>query len=103
MALFCTTAIIVSVNLFANSAVAADGYRVQAGDSLRILVWCEEDLQQEVMVRPDGYISFPRVGDIKASERLVDEIREDLAAAIEDYIPDPVVTVQVVEIIGNGA
>ncbi|MEM7540219.1 MAG: polysaccharide biosynthesis/export family protein [Pseudomonadota bacterium] len=81
----------------------ANGYRVQAGDSLRILVWREEDLQQEVLVRPDGSISFPLVGDVVAMGRTVDEIREDLATKIEEYIPDPVVTVQVMETIGNRA
>lgn len=42
------------------------GYGVLPGDVLEISVWREPDLQREVLVRPDGGISFPLVGDIAA-------------------------------------
>ena len=42
-------------------------YQVQPGDILEITVWKEEGLQQEVLVRPDGGLSFPLVGDFKKS------------------------------------
>src|SRR6266404_964503 len=39
-------------------------YQIQPGDVLSISVWKEPDLQGEVLVRPDGGLSFPLAGDI---------------------------------------
>jgi polysaccharide biosynthesis/export protein len=41
-------------------------YRINAGDTLEISVWKEPDLQREVLVRPDGAISFPLAGELPA-------------------------------------
>ena len=76
-------------------------YRVQPGDALRVSVWKEPDLQQDLLVRPDGGISFPLAGDIAAGGRTVQEIQSDIVARIEEYIPDPVVTVQLIQMDGN--
>lgn len=76
-------------------------YQVQPGDILQITVWKEEDLQREVLVRPDGGISFPLAGDVQAAGRTVDQVQEELAAKIESYIPEPVVTVAVKQVVGN--
>jgi len=77
------------------------GYRIQPGDLLRISVWKEEDLQQELLVRPDGGVSFPLAGDLVAGGRSVGDVQAELVTRIEEYIPDPVVTVQVAKIDGN--
>jgi polysaccharide biosynthesis/export protein len=70
-------------------------YQVQPGDVLMISVWKEPDLQAEVLVRPDGGLSFPLVGDLKAENRSVDELQALLGEKLKKYIPDPVVTVVV--------
>ena len=93
----------------ANSAAYAqqgntDGnhpYLIQPGDVLIVSVWKETDLQQDVLVRPDGGLSFPLVGDIVARGRTVAELTEEVESRIEKYIPDPVVTVSVRQIQGN--
>lgn len=77
------------------------GYRVNAGDRLDISVWKEEDLQRQVLVRPDGAFSFPLAGQIVAEGRTVTEIREELEARLARYIPDLVSTVTVVDVNGN--
>ena len=79
----------------------ANGYAVEPGDFLRVSVWKEEDLQQELLVRPDGGISFPLAGDMMAAGRTVIEIRDVLVERIKGYIPEPEVTVQVLQIQGN--
>jgi len=76
-------------------------YRVQPGDILQVSVWKEEGLDREVLVRPDGGISFPLVGDVNADGKAVEELRAEIAQQIERYIPDPVVTVEVRQIFGN--
>jgi polysaccharide export outer membrane protein len=73
----------------------AQSYIVQPGDSLLVTVWKEQELQGEVLVRPDGGLSFPVAGDIEAAGHTVDEIRKTLQARLTKYIPDPVVTVAV--------
>lgn len=81
--------------------VAPDRYRVQPGDVLHVSVWKEDDLQSDVLVRPDGGLSFPLAGDVEASGKSVDQLRKDLTTRLKEYIPDPVVTVSVKEIGGN--
>jgi len=70
-----------------------EGYRVAPEDVLHISVWHEEGLDQEVLVAPDGRITFPLAGIIRAAGRTLDEIRDDIAQRIEKYVPQPVVTV----------
>ena len=45
-------------------ALAESSYKINPGDVLRIDIWNEESLTREAVVRPDGYISFPLVGEI---------------------------------------
>ena len=76
-------------------------YQVQAGDVLQVSVWKEDYLQRDVLVRPDGGITFPLAGDVAAANHSVIEIRDQLALQLSRYIPDPVVTVAVKTIAGN--
>ena len=79
------------------------GYGVNPGDVMVITVWKEEDLQRQVLVLPDGQISFPLAGDVQAAGKSVAEIREELTDRLSKYIPDPVVTVTVEQALGNKA
>jgi polysaccharide export outer membrane protein len=80
---------------------AASAYTVNPGDILTISVWKEADLIRQVIIRPDGAFSFPLVGDIHAKGRSVEDIQEILKQRLERYIPDPVVTVTVDQILGH--
>ena len=51
---------------------AAAEYRVQPGDVLFVSVWKEKDLEGEILVRPDGGVSFPLAGDLQAAGHTVD-------------------------------
>ena len=76
-------------------------YEVQPSDVLQVSVWKEPDLTQQVVVRPDGAFSFPIVGDVNAVGKTVEELRRELIQALTRIIPNPVVTVAVLEIKGN--
>lgn len=89
-----------AADLPAAPAVSLD-YRLQPGDLLTITVWKEKDLESEVLVRPDGGLSFPLAGEIKAEGQTVAAVRQALADRLKRYIPDPVVTVAVKSIGGN--
>lgn len=100
----CIVLLIVAVTcsgLLPAQDTAEYSYSVQPGDILEISVWKEEDLQREVLVRPDGRFSFPLVGDIVATGKSVDELRQEIAARLQRYVPDLVVTVTVTQIRGN--
>ena len=65
-----------SQTLQADEAVADGGaYKIQPGDVLEVSVWKEENLLKQVLVRPDGGISFPLVGNIIAAGKSVDEVQ----------------------------
>jgi polysaccharide export outer membrane protein len=91
--------------LYTSSAIAGspfgEDYKVQPGDTLFISVWKEEDLQREVLVRPDGGMSFPLVGDLTAAGKTVPQINAEIEKRLARYIPDPVVTVTTQAIDGN--
>ena len=84
---------------------AVDGaqldYHLQPGDTVTISVWKEKDLETEALVRPDGGLSFPLVGDVEAEGHTVREVRDIIAERLKPYIPDPVVTVAIKEIGGD--
>lgn len=86
----------------AASAYAQDAaYRVGPEDVLDISVWKEEGLRKEVLVRPDGGISFPLVGELQAAGKTAEEIRSEVAARLANKINDPVVSVSVLKVAGN--
>ena len=72
-------------------------YKLGAGDKLRIEVYKDPQLSQSLQVRPDGKVTLPLVGDVPAAGRTSNELRDSIAASLEEYITNPVVTVIVVE------
>ena len=82
-------------------AADADPYRIQPGDVLAVSVWKEQDLQGEVLVRPDGGMSFPLVGDLPAAGRTIEELRDAFHERLRKYIPDPSVTIAIKQLGGN--
>jgi polysaccharide export outer membrane protein len=79
----------------------ADAYQIQPGDVLSVSVWKEEDLIREVIVRPDGWITFPLVGEAEAAGNSIENLRLLISERLKKYIPDPVVTVSVRQLAGN--
>jgi polysaccharide export outer membrane protein len=78
-----------------------EGYKLQPGDILQVVVWKETDLQSEVLIRPDGGISFALAGDVKAAGRTTDELRVELESRVRKLVPGAVVTVAVKIASGN--
>jgi polysaccharide export outer membrane protein len=85
----------------ADSAASSSGYKLQPGDVLQVVVWKETDLQSDVLIRPDGGISFALAGDMQAAGRTTDELRAELESRVRKLVPDAVVTVQVKAASGN--
>ena len=68
-------------------------YKIGPGDVLEISVWEDQALQREVVVPPDGVISFPLVGDINVNGMTVTDLRSILKDRLQEFIRDATVTV----------
>ena len=87
--------------LWGMTAQAQVPYTLNPGDVLNISVWKEEGLDREVVVLPDGMISFPLAGTIKAAGETPQSLQAIVAARLLPYIPEPLVTVSVKQTAGN--
>ena len=85
----------------ATRAVDVDGYKIGPQDMLEISVWKEEGLKKEVLVRPDGGLSFPLVGDIHAAGKTAAQLQQEITQKLEKYMPDPVVSVALLKVLSN--
>lgn len=92
---------IAGARAFAADTTPADVYKLQPGDLLQVVVWKETDLQSEVLVRPDGGISFPLAGDMQAAGHTTAELRSELETRVRILVPGAVVTVSVKAANGN--
>jgi len=80
---------------------APASYLIGPGDVLSISVWKEEGMQLEVLVRPDGEITFPLAGEIKAGGLTTKALSDALVEKLKRYIPQPSVTVSVLKSVSN--
>ncbi len=78
-----------------DAPAAEDAYALNPGDVLEISVWKEEGMQRDVLVLPDGKISFPLAGHIQAAGKSAEQVEKILAQRLKRYFPDPVITVTV--------
>ncbi|MBT8112117.1 MAG: polysaccharide export protein [Gammaproteobacteria bacterium] len=85
---------------FTGASSNPDEYRIGPEDVLEISVWKEEELQREVLVRPDGGISFPLAGDVQVEGKTPLEVEQDITTRVQKYIPEAVVTVSVKTVSG---
>jgi polysaccharide export outer membrane protein len=82
-------------------ALANDDYRLNPGDKLQIDVWQEENLKTQVVVLPDGTISFPLVGHVPGAGHTTKELRDLLVQQLSQFIPNPEVNVTLLAAEGN--
>ncbi len=68
-------------------------YVIGDGDTLQISVWGNQEMSIEAMVRPDGKISIPALGDVKASGLTPLELTDLLKKEMKKMIKAPIVTV----------
>ena len=87
---------------FATSAQAAEPeYTLNPGDVLQITVWKEDGLDREVLVLPDGSISFPLIGSLEARDKTVSQIQDEVKTKLSSAIPDASVIVVVKAALGH--
>jgi polysaccharide export outer membrane protein len=96
------TALLLTLSFFSASFALADvAYQLKEGDVINISVWGEDTLNQETRVLPDGSISFPLVGNIVVSGLSAPEVEKAITGGLQEYVPDPDVSVVVTAAEGN--
>ena len=80
---------------------ALSAYLIGPGDVVDISVWKEEGMERQVVVRPDGKISFPLVGDIQAGGKTTEQLQLVIKGRLKKFIPDAVVMVGILQVNSN--
>ncbi|MBX3111974.1 MAG: polysaccharide export protein [Fimbriimonadaceae bacterium] len=87
--------------LLASAQVPTSGtYRIQVEDVLQVKVYKEVEVAQQLQVLPDGNITAPFVGLVRAAGRTCEELRQELADLYKKVllIKEPIVSVEVITI-----
>jgi len=77
-------------------------YLLAPGDLVEISVWKEEGLQQQqILVAPDGNVTFPFAGTLMAAGKTISALQAAVTEKMADYIADPVVNIKLLQNNGN--
>ena len=84
----------------------AQDYTLRPGDQLNIIVTQDTDISSSTqnadkspyLVRPDGKVSFPLVGEIEANGMTVTEFTNTLSKGLSKYYVNPDVAVNIVKL-----
>ena len=67
-------------------------------DVLEVTVWRNQDLSRIVVVRPDGKVSLPLIGDVQASGLSSAQVAAKIAARLTEFKENPNVSVSIKEV-----
>ena len=73
-------------------------YVIGVSDVVRVTVWKDPNLSSDAVVRPDGTITLPLVGELQASGETALVLQRQIADKLAGFIKDAVVTVAVAEV-----
>lgn len=80
------------------TAALSKDYRIGIDDVLTVNVWHEPDLSRNIIVRPDGKVSLPLVGEVQAAGKTPPQLEAELRSDLAQFVKDPELTVIVAEI-----
>lgn len=75
-----------------------EAFQLGPGDRISIRVWRQDDLSLDVIVGPDGTITYPLIGRITVAGLTYPQLTEKLTAAVSTYYTNPQVTVNILEV-----
>jgi polysaccharide export outer membrane protein len=68
-------------------------YLIGPGDNLQVFVWQNEDISQDVIVRPDGKITTPLVEDMPVAGKTPTQLARDMEVVLSEFIRAPKVSI----------
>jgi polysaccharide biosynthesis/export protein len=80
------------------AATPEEDYVIGIDDVLHVIVWDNKELEQDVVVRPDGKISYPLAGEIHVKGLTVPALSDILKDRLAKAVKNPNVSVMVKEI-----
>jgi polysaccharide export outer membrane protein len=80
------------------AAVDPRSYKLGSEDIIFIRVWREADLTGPVMVRPDGKITMPLIGEIQAAGQTPEELGKLVTEALSKVMQRPEVFISVQQV-----
>jgi len=80
------------------STMSIKEYRIGVDDQLKINVWRNPELSLTVPVRPDGNITMPLIGDVKAGGKTPKEVSAHIQKKLSEYVRNPNVSVILTEL-----
>jgi polysaccharide biosynthesis/export protein len=69
--------------------------RLGAGDDVKVSVWRQDSLTKSFTVPPNGWVTFPLVGDVEVIGLTPLLLRDRISAELKKYYSDPQVSVDV--------
>ena len=76
-------------------------YVLQVGDLIGIRFWDNPELDEELMIRPDGMISMPFIDEVKAADKTPSELDAELTRLYQQELARPTITVIVRDAVGQ--
>ena len=76
-------------------------FTIRSGDILQVTVWKEEGMDREIVVLPDGTLTFPLAGSVKVSGLTPSQAEEAIKERLKGAMPDASVTVVVKAPLGH--
>ncbi len=74
----------------------AEGFRLGAEDVINVVVFRNPDLTRDgIVIRPDGKVSLPLIGDIRAAGLTADRLAKNITERYKVYKNNPAVSVSV--------
>jgi len=73
-------------------------YRLGPEDVIEVFVWKQPELSTTVVIRPDGKVSLPLLGELEATSKTAMQLQEEVTKRLLQYVSDPMVNVIVKEI-----
>lgn len=102
--MFRTLLAVVVALVMAPAAWAQSSYRIQAGDVLQMEVLEDPSLNRSLLFLPDGSVSVPLAGTVKASGQTIDGLRSQIADALaSNFATKPTIFLSVGQVAQSAA
>ena len=75
-----------------------EGFLLGPEDVIEVVVWKNQDLSKQVVIRPDGKVSLPLIGDAPAAGLTADQLAEEIEERYKAFKENPAVSVNVIEV-----
>ncbi len=69
-------------------------YKIGPGDTIQVLVFEKPELSRNIVVPPDGKITYTFLGELQVSGKSIEEVRLMLTEGLKKQLLNPIVTVE---------